>query len=253
MIEKNRYTETLPPAFSFDMIHVEGGEFDMGGNDQDALNWEKPVHRVKLDTFSLGKYPVTQALWKAVMGEASDPSGFKGDQRPVETISWEEIVNNFLPELNRITAQSRPAGTEYRLPTEAEWEYAARGGKHHSPYLYAGSNKLKEVGWYNENSYNETKPVGLKDPNELGLYDMSGNVYEWCSDWFDEKYYESCHKKGAVLNPCGPEEGVYRVVRGGGYFDGARHCRVSYRDRGEPGNRIVNFGFRLALPPQSVG
>jgi len=78
-------------------------------------------------------------------------------------------------------------------------------------------------------------------------------VYEWCSDWFDEKYYESCHKKGAVLNPCGPEEGVYRVVRGGGYFDGARHCRVSYRDRGEPGNRIVNFGFRLALPPQSVG
>lgn len=247
------YTETLPNGFSFDLIRVEGGEFDMGGADKEAFEREKPVHRVKLDTFYIGKFPVTQALWKAVMGEEHNPSNFKGDQRPVEMVSWDEIVKKFLPELNRITAGSRPPGMEYRLPTEAEWEYAARGGPYKSRYLYAGSNKLKEVGWYDENSYNEAKPVGLKDPNDLGLYDMSGNVYEWCADWFGEKYYELCHEKGTVFNPCGPEGGVTRVLRGGYFFNSARLCRVSFRLSSVPGSRNEYFGFRLVLSPQSSG
>ena len=247
------YTETLPNGFSFDLIRVEGGEFDMGGADKEAFEREKPVHRVKLDTFYIGKFPVTQALWKAVMGEEHNPSNFKGDQRPVEMVSWDEIVKKFLPELNHITAGSRPPGMEYRLPTEAEWEYAARGGPYKSPYLYAGSNKLKEVGWYDENSYNETKSVGLKDPNELGLYDMSGNVYEWCADWFGEKYYEWCQKKGTVFSPCGPGIGVLRVLRGGRSFGNVRICRVSYRYNYEPGASSDSVGFRLALSPQLVG
>ena len=244
------YTETLPSGFSFDLIRVDGGEFDMGGTDEAAIDREKPVHRVQLDTFYLGRYLVTQALWKAVMGDDNNPSGFKGDQRPVESVSWEDIVNDFLPRLNEITKQTRPQGTAYRLPTEAEWEYAARGGPHKSPYLYAGSNKLKEVGWYDENSYDETKPVGLKDANELGLHDMSGNAFEWCTDWYgDETYYEKCRKQGTVVNPCGPFRDVARIVRGGGYFDTAQGCRVSYRYGYEPSFRSDHISFRLVLPP----
>jgi len=252
-LENTIYTETLPSNFTFDMIRVEGGEFDMGGKDKEVLDREKPAHRVKLDTFYLGKYPVTQALWKAVMGETNNPSGFTGDQRPVENVSWKEIVNNFLPAINYLTSQLRPSGMVYRLPTEAEWEYAARGGVCNSPYLYAGGNKLKEVGWCDTNSYNDTKPVGLKDPNELGLHDMSGNVYEWCVDWYDKDYYALCDKEGTRNNPRGPEEGFTRVIRGGGYLSDAQSCRVSYRRNAEPGHHNGSLGFRLALSPQSVG
>lgn len=253
MTEEKIHIETLPNGFSFTLICVEGGEFDMGGADEEALNREKPVHRVQVDTFYLGKFPVTQALWKAVMGEENNPSRFKGDQRPLEMASRDDIVNNFLPELNRITELARPQGTIYCLPTEAQWEYAARGGPYKNSYRYAGSNKLKEVGWYDENSRKETKPVGLKDPNELGLHDMSGNVYEWCLDRFDENYYAACNIEGTKKNPRGPEMGLARIIRGGGYLDFARHCRVSYRSNRGPGIRNDSIGFRLALSCQLIG
>lgn len=252
-MEDNIYTETLPNGFSFDMIRVEGGEFAMGGTDEEALFREKPVHQVRIDTFYLGKFPVTQAIWKSVIGSENNPSAFQGDQRPVEKVSWEDVVNKFLPVLNRITASSRPAGMEYRLPTEAEWEYAARGGIYKNPYLYSGSNKMKEVGWYKDNSYDETKPVGLKDPNELGLYDMSGNVYEWCADWFNENYYLECDKMGIALNPHGPEKGVNRSMRGGSYLRNSLYCRVTYRSYFGPTLGLDGFGFRLVLSPLKVG
>ena len=151
----------------------------MGSEDEEAYDDEKPVHEVVLSDFYIGKFPVTQALWNAVLKDY--PSFFNGDSRPVERVSWED-TQVFIKKLNELT------GRAYRLPTEAEWEYAARGGRQSKGYKYAGSNKLKEVGWYWENTHFETKAVGLKYPNELGIYDMSGNVREWCQDWFSNEY-----------------------------------------------------------------
>ena len=142
---------------------------------------------------------------------------------------------------------------QYRLPAEAEWEFAARGGIHSEEYLYAGSDKLKQVGWYKENSNDETHEVGQKLSNELGLYDMSGNVFEWCHDWFSEKYYDECCKKGLVENPQGPASGVDRVFRGGSCFFSALYCRAASRDDLEPATRYSYIGFRLALSLQSDG
>ena len=245
--------EKLPGNIAFDMLLVEGGEYLMGDADEEALDREKPVHRVKLFTFYLGKYPVTQAVWRAVMEASPDPtkagenpSRFKGENRPVEQVSWND-VQKFLKKLNSLTKQ------DYRLPTEAEWEFAARGGLHSEEYLYAGSDKLRQVGWYDENRDDETHEVGQKLKNELGLYDMSGNVYEWCYDWYDEKYYEECYKKGVVEDPQGPVQGDYRVVRGGSYFGSALNCRAASRHGHGPANRGSSFGFRLALSLQSVG
>jgi formylglycine-generating enzyme required for sulfatase activity len=231
---------------AFDMLLIEGGNFDMGGGDDEAFGREKPVHPVKVGSFYLGKYPVTQEVWQAVMG--SNPSRFNGSQRPVEQVSWRD-TQEFIKKLNHMTKR------HYRLPTEAEWEYAARGGIHRQQdgYLYAGSDKLKEVGWYADNSDGETKEVGLKYPNELGLYDMSGNVWEWCNDWFGGKYYQACDKKGVVQDPQGPAQGVYRVFRGGGCFSAPRSCRVAYRSDREPAIRGFILGFRLALSRQLTG
>ncbi|MEZ4960420.1 MAG: formylglycine-generating enzyme family protein [Saprospiraceae bacterium] len=245
--------ETPPPILkiplrngrSFDMIFVEGGEFLMGA-EKSQYDDERPVHQVKVSGFYIGKFPVTQHLWQSITGE--NPSRFKGENRPVEMVSWHD-AQGFIEKLN--AALSLPQAI--RLPTEAEWEFAARGGNKSGKYGYAGSDKLKEVGWYSENSYGETKPVGLKFPNELGLSDMSGNVWEWCQDWYDSDYYKKCASEGLSVNPQGPERGVYRVLRGGGYFYSAGDCRSTYRSFRHPDYQFSGIGFRLVVPSQSVG
>ena len=220
----------------FEMVYVEGGTFMMGatseqGSDADAD--ERPVHSVTLSSFYIGKYEVTQGLWREVMG--SNPSDNKaGDDYPVEYVSWEDC-QEFIRKLNDRT------GLTFRLPTEAEWEYAARGGKKSRGYKYAGSDNLDEVGWYNENSGNRTHPVGSKYPNELGLYDMSGNVCELCQDWYGDYTAE------AQRNPTGPVSKLCRVLRGGSGLVNAGFCRVSNRIDFFPISWYVDSGLRLAL------
>ena len=237
------FAQLLPNlSLPFDMIPVEGGAFDMGDEHGDLPEYCRPVHTVTISDFYIGKYPVTQAVWKAVMN-GDNPSGFQEDDRPVEQVSWDDVTKNFLPALRRLT------GLDYRLPTEAEWEYAARGGKYNAEgYKYAGSDRLKDVGWFSENSGRETKPVGQKQPNQLGLYDMSGNVWEWCEDWYGgAEYYEKCGKAGIVTDPKGPEKGSLRVYRGGSWDLDVRSCRAASRNRDAPGYRHYFIGFRLAL------
>ena len=220
----------------FKMIKVEGGTFSMGATSEqggDADDDEKPVHSVTLSDYYIGETEVTQELWEAVMG--SNHSRFKGNnQRPVESVSWKDC-QKFIKELNRLT------GKKFRLPTEAEWEYAARGGKYSRGYKYSGSNNADEVAWYDSNSGSKTHPVKTKKDNELGLYDMSGNVWEWCNDWW------GCYQSNSQTNPTGPSEGESRVLRGGGwcYFD--MGVRVSRRDYLTPGYRHIIIGLRLAL------
>ena len=234
------HIETLPNGTSFEMIYVEGGVFDMGSVYETAYKWEKPVHKVKLTDFWLCKYLVTQSLWKAIMGLENNPSFFKGDLRPVEMVSWDDC-QDFLKKLNTLTHKT------YRLPTEAEWEYAAKGGIIKENGLFSGSDKLEEVGWYNENSDGETKDVRLRSPNALGFYDMSGNVWEWCQDWYSHEYYEKCFDLELVKNPKGPENGDGRVIRGGSWHGSRQYCRISDRSTRLPGNQVINLGFRIAL------
>ena len=221
---------------SFKMVRVEGGTFTMGataeqGNEADSN--EEPSHRVTLSTFSIGETEVTQQLWEAVMG--SNPSAFKGAQRPVEQVSWDDC-QGFILELNRLT------GRQFRLPTEAEWEYAARGGNRSTGCKYAGSNSVANVAWYTDNSGGTTHDVKTKQANELGLYDMNGNVWEWCQD-----LYGIYSLAAAATNPTGPLSGSDRVIRGGGWFNDARGCRVSFRISYAPSFRFSTLGLRLAL------
>jgi len=214
------------------MVFVEGGTFQMGSNS--GGDDEKPVHIVKVSSFYIGKYEVTQKQWKEVMG--SNPSNFKGcDNCPVEMASWNDI-QEFLRKLNAQT------GENYRLPTEAEWEYAVRGGNKSRRYIYSGSNDVGNVAWYRDNSGNKTHPAGQKQPNEIGIYDMSGNVWEWCSDWYNKDYYAGSPQN----NPKGPSSGSYRVFRGGGGYRGASGVRCSFRAGGIPGFSGDAVGFRLA-------
>ena len=225
---------------SFDMVYVEGGTFDMGATYEqggDAWDNEKPVHRVTLSGYYIGMYEVTQELWEAVMG--SNPSYFKGAQNPVESVSWNDC-QEFVSRLNSLT------GRMFRLPTEAEWEYAARGGNKSSHYKYSGSGNIGNVAWYYDNSGSRTHAVGTKSPNELGIYDMSGNVWEWCSDlWGD-------YSAEAQTNPQGPSSGDKRVLRGGRWGSRARYCRVSNRDYGDPDYSLSRSGLRLVLVPLGV-
>jgi len=221
---------------SFTMVAVQGGTFTMGATAEqgsDAESDEEPAHQVTLSSYSIGQTEVTQELWQAVMG--SNPSYFTGNlQRPVERVSWNDC-QTFISKLNQMTGKS------FRLPTEAEWEYAARGGNRSQGYKYAGSNAIGDVAWYTDNSAWTTHTVATKAPNELGLYDMSGNVYEWCQDWYGS------YSSGAQTNPTGPASGSTRVYRGGGRGNNAGHCRVSYRTRSAPSGANCDLGLRLAL------
>ncbi|MDR2970771.1 MAG: formylglycine-generating enzyme family protein [Bacteroidales bacterium] len=223
----------------FEMVYVQGGIFNMGCTSEqgsDCWDNEKPAHQVTVGSFYIGKYEVTQALWWAVMG--NNPSYFKGDNLPVEKVSWDD-VQQFIRKLNEMT------GKRFRLPTEAEWEYAARGGNKSQGYKYSGSNSLYNVAWYDDNSGEKTHPVGTKNPNELGIYDMSGNVWEWCGDWYGENYYSS----SPASNPTGPSYGSARVLRGDSWGASAEHCRVSRRHSNAPDDRADDYGFRLLLVP----
>ena len=220
-----------------EMVLVEGGTFTMGGTDDIAWLYygELPYHQVTVSSFYISKFLVTQELWTLVMGD--NPSVNKnGVNLPVEMVSWND-VQEFISRLNTLT------GKTYRLPTEAEWEYAARGGKLSNGYKYSGSNTLDEVAWYNFNSDEATHPVGKKKANELGIYDMSGNVWEWCSDW-----YANYDDSGASqTNPTGPAAGTERSLRGSSIqeADGQRFFRVSCRDSQVPTQKTYNIGFRL--------
>ena len=222
---------------TFEMVAVKGGTFTMGGTSEqgsDAESDEKPTYSVTLSDYYIGKFEVTQELWKAVMG--SNPSSFKGSKLPVERVSWDDC-QTFIRKLNSLT------GANFRLPTEAEWEYAARGGSRSSGYKYSGSNNINDVAWYFGNSGYKTHTVGTKSPNELGIYDMSGNVWELCQDWYGD------YGSGSQTNPQGPPSGSYRVDRGGGWFSDAGDCRVSNRNRYTPSGRSGDLGFRVVLIP----
>ncbi len=220
---------------SFKMISVEGGTFTMGATVEqgsDADDYEKPKHQVTLSSYAIGETEVTQELWAAVMG--SNPSYFSGNQLPVESVSWDDC-QTFITKLNQLT------GANFRLPTEAEWEFAARGGHKTLGYKYAGSNTIGDVAWYDGNSSSKTHTVAQKKPNELGLHDMSGNVLEWCQDW-----YGSYDDTSVQTNPTGPASGTHRALRGGGWISSAKYCRVSRRDNYIPFDAPYYVGLRLA-------
>ena len=229
-----------------EMVKVEAGTFTMGATSEqeDAGDYSKPTHQVTLTKdFYIGKYEVTQSLWRAIMGK--NPSTKKGANLPVETVSWNDC-QIFIRKLNAITKK------KFRLPTEAEWEYAARGGKYSKGYRYSGSNTLSDVGWYDggrdKNSHrNYTHPVGTKQPNELGIYDMSGNVEEWCQDWYNK------YSNLSQTNPAGPVHGTNRIVRGGNGWGLEDDCQNSSRPNNifpelyAPTYRNLVRGLRLVL------
>ena len=222
--------KSFETKWSKEMISVQGGTFQMGSNDGYD---EKPIHTVTLSSFEIGKYEVTQARWVKVMG--SNPSAWVGYDRPVESASWDD-VQIFITNLNEQT------GLIYRLPTEAEWEFAARGGNSSNGYTYSGSNTIGDVAWYSHiNSTSGTHVIGTKQANELGIHDMSGNVWEWCNDWY------SGYGSNAITNPQGAESGSYRVFRGGVWSTDASHCRITVRDYYYyPSGSNYSVGFRLA-------
>ena len=238
------YTETLQTGITFTMRPVLGGSFMMGSDEHER---EQPIHRVQIPNFYMCEHLVTQAVWAYFMG--SNPSHFKDEQRPVEMVSWLD-AQEFIKKLNAWEAQHpnflRPRGY-YCLPSEAQWEYAARGGQQSEGFVYAGSDKLEEVGYYDRNSAKQTRRVGQLHPNELGLYDMSGNVREWCQDEWHGNY------KGAPADGSAWEdkvnekkENIRRVVRGGSWFLNPFNCRLAYRIRSHDHFRYYNFGFRLS-------
>ena len=225
-------------SYEPEMVFVEGGTFQMGSNDGD--DDERPVHSVTLSSYSIGKYEVTQAQWREVMG--TNPSYFKNcDECPVENVSWNDM-QDYIQKLNAKT------GKNYRLPTEAEWEFSARGGKQSKGFTYSGSNTVTQVAWMGENAEGKTHPVGKKQANELGIYDMSGNAGEWCSDRW------GAYKSASTMNPTGAKLGRWRVLRGSsGYSRNAWCCRTAYRRSLRRDFRDDDSGSRLVLSPSSPG
>lgn len=227
----------------FAMVGVRGGDFYMGaqnaypdsvGYDEEASLEESPVHRVTLNSFRIGQTEVTQELWEAVMG--NNPSQFVAKRRPVENVSWND-AQAFVARLNELT------GEHFRLPSEAEWEYAAFGGPRGQRSKYSGSDNIEDVAWFTANSDSTTHVVGAKQPNDLGLYDMTGNVMEWCADRYD------AYPDGCVSNPTVTESTSGLVVgRGGSWLVQKRYCRVTHRGTGDPATGMGgNTGFRLAM------
>jgi len=214
-----------------EMVFVEGGEYIQGSFKEYD---EKPLHSVHVNDFFIGKYEVTQRQWRRVMG--GNPSFFDYcDECPVENVSWKDI-ERFIQELNRLT------NMEYRLPTEAEWEYAAKGGSKSMSYVFSGGDIPDDVAWYDKNNKQHTRKPGLKKPNELGIYDMSGNVMEWCSDWYKNTYYMDAPFK----NPEGPPSGTHRVIRGGSWNNSKENIRNANRSYSVLGGHYDDLGFRLA-------
>ena len=230
------YIETTA-GLNLEMLAIKGGTFQMGSYDSDASTDEQPVHSVNVKNFYIGKYEVTQDQWSAIMG--NNPSYFSGTNLPIEKVSWNDI-QIFLKILNKKT------GKNYRLPTEAEWEFAAKGGieTNRSAYNknYSGNNKIDVIAWYGDNSGSKTHAVGTKQANELGIYDMSGNVWEWCNDWYSSDYYG----RSLQNNPQGASSGFSRVLRGGSWRNYESHCRVANRRSYSPDYNSYNLGFRLA-------
>ena len=222
--------EITVDGVSFKMIKVEGGTFQMGSENGDED--EQPIHSVTLSGYYIGETEVTQALWQTVMG--SNPSEIKGDNLPVERVSW-DACQEFISKLNQKT------GRRFALPTEAQWEFAARGGNKSRGYEYSGSNNIDDVAWYTDNSSEQTHPVSTKMANELGLYDMSGNVSEWCADCYGD------YSSSSQTDPVGPETGSNRVLRGGSWHGDGRYCRSTYRYINYPDIRYYYNGFRLVL------
>jgi formylglycine-generating enzyme required for sulfatase activity len=222
---------------SFNMVTVDGGTFMMGATVEEDADYQvfmgSPKHQVALSSYRIGQTEVTQELWVAVMG--SNPSADQSNlQYPVSNVNWNDC-DTFITRLNALT------GLQFRLPTEAEWEFAAQGGTRSKGYIYSGSDDLEQVAWINTNSDNHCHPVGTKKANELSLYDMNGNVEEWCHDWY------SLYTEDPVVNPTGPETGTSRIHRGGRWSSGAKFCRITRRDGFAP-TVIRNYmGFRLAL------
>ncbi len=247
--KRKQTTSTGDPFFtvggvSFVMKLVEGGTFQMGSGDYETDNDERPVHSVTVNSFYMCETEVTQALWKAVVGtsvshqrdmvEHSKPLRGVGDSYPIYYVNWYEC-QDFIYRLNQLT------GANFRLPTEAEWEYAAGGGNNRNGFVYSGSYSLSSVAWYTENSNVSSHPVKSKSPNPLGLYDMSGNVWEWCQDWY------GCYNTGSQTDPSGPSSGSKRVVRGGSWYSQSSFCRVSKRHKLDPSYRDTCYGLRLVM------
>lgn len=221
----------IESATGMKFIYVPKGCFMMGSNE--GSDDEKPVHKVCVDAFWMGQYEVTQGQWQKIMGK--NPAHFqKGNSYPVEQVSWDDS-QEFIKKLNNKTEKS------YRLPTEAEWEYACRGN---GSGKYCGGDNVNDLAWYSKNSNDSTHPVGNKQANDFGLHDMSGNVWEWCADWYDEKYYASIFEE----NPIGPLSGTNRILRGGGWLRSPVRCRSVRRHGDHPGYRDDHIGFRLTLP-----
>lgn len=216
-----------------EMIFVQGETFKMGSNF--GIEDELPIHNVRVDDFYIGKYEVTQREWRQIMDQDTSRRYFGGfDSLPVERVSWYN-VQEFIVKLNQKT------GLKYRLPTEAEWEFAARGGNSSKGYKYSGSNSDTNVAWKVGNSHARSHPVGRKAPNELGIYDMTGNIFEWCSDWYSPTWYQISPKE----NPVGPAAGMHKVIRGGSWFFDNAGLRTCDRASANPGYRYGYIGFRL--------
>jgi len=257
-------TSTVISSSGYEMVFVPGGSFQMGDTVGNGSDYERPVHTVTLSAFYMGKYVVTQKEWYDVMGTTirqqrdmvgkSEQLYGEGDNYPMYYVSWHEAVEYcnkrsvkegltpvYRGSGNNITCDWKANG--YRLPTEAEWEYAAKGGnKDPMVYEYSGSNSAEAVAWYDGNGGEGAKPVGTKAPNSLGLYDMSGNVWEWCWDWYGN------YSSGLQTDPQGASSGSYRVPRGGGWGDSAAYVRSAYRGNGTPSDRVYDLGFRLVRP-----